>query len=417
MLIRPLRRRDSVRKSVNVLLCVTAVAGIGLSGTVLWQTLNARHQINEACAGLVPAGRVLALSPAGGTITHRVADEGTIELNQSLPQDCEIFSTEAGEKNATSSGERWFFTATVGVLPSGAEEQWMPEDSLDYLVYPYSDYPTYPAEPLGGGMSGEVTASSVTVSLPCPEGTSSGEPIKELWARTALMDPGPAFLDNGQLTSHDRNTLAETAVGTANNLAEHLGCADRLPGPPENIPASEEGPVPAVRADGTCAWYRKAGFAHDKQLPDQVLESRTGDKLWDEQCGLTLSDTRASALWESNSAKTAGVDRPEQPAEWYVSLHTYAGEPAKHVYLKSDYDDYPVAAPPGQAGRSDRSIWWASSVCDGEPQVHTMTVSYGYDQLTIPALEKVFRAYVIDVVARRDCANTEFPDSSAFAAD
>ncbi|MFJ8784246.1 hypothetical protein [Streptomyces sp. NPDC102476] len=415
--IRFVDQRDGMRKCVNVLLCVTAVVGIGLSATVLWRNLNARHQINEACAGLVPAGRVLALSPAGGTISHRLADEGTIELDGGLPQDCEIFSTEAGQKHHTSSGERWFFTATVGVLPTGAEDQWMPEDPLDHLADPYSDDPTYPAEPMGGGISGAVTATSVTVRLSCTDGTSGGDPIKELWARAALMDPGPAFLEKGQLTSHDRNILAETAVGTANNLAERLDCTNRLADPPENVPALEEGPVPAGSADGTCAWYHKADFASDRQLPDQVLESRTDDKAWDERCGLTLSGTRANALWESDASKIDSFERPSQPAEWYVSLHTYAGEPAKNVYLKSDYENVPTAAVPGQAGRSDRPIWWASSVCDGKPQIHTMTVSYPYNRLTIPALEKVFRAYVTDVVARRGCTDTELPAASTFYAD
>ncbi|MEW2402694.1 hypothetical protein [Streptomyces sp. NPDC046862] len=415
MLIISDHRRDGVRKSVNVLLCVVAVAGIGLSSTVLWQNLNGRHQINQACAGLVPAGRVLALSPAGGTISHRVADEGTIQLDGGLPQDCEIFSTEAGEKHGTSSGERWFFTATVGVQPSG--ETWSPEDPLDHLVSPFSDDPTYPAEPLGGGIAGKVTASSVIVSLLCPEGTSSDKSTKGVWARASLMDPGPAFLEEGQLTSQDRNTLAEITVGTANNFAEYLGCADRLPDPPEDIPALTEGPIPAARADGTCAWYGKAGFARQRQLPDQALESRTHGTLWDEQCGLTLSDTRANDLWESNAAKTEGLARPSDPADWYVSLHTYAGDAAKNVYLKSNNDDLPVAAEPGEAGRSDRSAWWASSQCDGKPQIHTMTVSYGYNQLTIPALEKVFRAYVTDVVARRGCKDTKFPASSTFHAD
>lgn len=104
---------ERARKFVNVLLSLVAVAGIGWSGLEIWQVLYGRYQINEACAGLVPAGRVLALSPAGGSISHRVAAEGTIELNAGLPQDCEIFSTEAGRSTAPaaasagSSRARW----------------------------------------------------------------------------------------------------------------------------------------------------------------------------------------------------------------------------------------------------------------------------------------------------------------------
>ncbi|MFF4059290.1 hypothetical protein ACFYZ8_21455 [Streptomyces sp. NPDC001668] len=400
-----------------MLLCVVAVAGIGVSGTVLWQNLNARHQINEACAGLVPAGRVLALSPAGGTISHRVADEGTIELDAGLPQDCEIFSTEAGENQGSSSGERWFFTGAVGVLPS--PDPYVPEEPVEFLITPYSHH-TYPVEPLGGGMAGMVTASSVTVQLPCTAVTSYGEPVKALWARASLMDPGPAFTENGQMTSHDRNVLAETAVITANNFAEHLGCDDRLPEPPRNIPALKEGPTAATRADGTCGWYRESGFTHQEDLPDQVLESRTDDKVWDEECALVFSKARASDVWQSqvdHGKDVDSVEQPSRPGEWWVAYHTYSGEAAKNVNLPTDYDGLPFVAEQGKAGRSDKAAWWASSVCDGKPQVHTMSVAYGYNKLMPPALEKMFHAYVTDVVERRGCTDAKFPSHSTFRAD
>ncbi|MFF1731660.1 hypothetical protein [Streptomyces sp. NPDC058247] len=402
-----------MQKSVNVLLCLVAVAGIGWSGQVIWQVWEGRRQINSACAGLVPAGRVLALSPAGGTVSHRVADEGTIELDAGLPQDCEIFSTEAGEKYGTHSGERWFFTGAVGTEPGNKAV--IADDSVGDLLDLYSGH-TYPAQPIGGGIAGLVTDSGVTVQLPCPEGKSAGAPIKALWASAALMDPGPPFTEDGQLTAHDRNTLAETAVLTANNLAERLGCADRLPDPPDDIPALAEGPTPASRADGTCAWYRRAGFARGAQYADQVLESRTDDKLWDEQCGLVLSDTRAADLWQTQGAKLDLVSPPSRPGRWFASFHTHSGEDAKNVQLRSTRsDEAPELAEPGKAGRSEeRTVWWASSVCDGQPQIHTMTIGFDYARIVTPAYEKVFRAYVRDVTKRRGCTDVEFPDSATF---
>ncbi len=403
---------SGVRKSFNVLLCLTAVAGIGWSGTQIWQVLNGRYQINEACAGLVPAGRVLALSPAGGSISHRVADEGTIELDAGLPQDCEIFSTEAGEKYGTDSGERWFFTAAVGSLPD--DEPVIPEDPVDSLVNEYGDH-TYPAQPLGGGIAGVVTDAGVTVELPCPEGKAYG-PVETLWSRASLMDPGPPFTDDGQLTAHDRDILARIAVTTANNLAGRMGCADRLPDPPEDIPALTAGPLPVSRADGTCAWYRQAGFARQPRMADQVLESRPDGKLWDETCGLTLSDSREAAVAYSDAAQRADVERPSRPGAWFVSFHTYSGEGAKNVRLRrTGLHDSPELAAPGKAGRSDHeSVWWASSVCHGRPQIHTMTIAWQYDRLTTPAYEKVFRAYVDDVTHRRGCADVKFPAHATF---
>ncbi|GGL98101.1 hypothetical protein GCM10010129_47280 [Streptomyces fumigatiscleroticus] len=404
---------EGVRKSVNVLLCLVAVAAIGWSGTQIWQVWDGRRQIDAACADLVPAGRVLALSPAGGTISHRVADEGTIELDAAMPQDCELFSTEAGEKYGSDSGERWFFTGTVGVLPD--HRPLIADDPLTDLV-DSSGGPTHPQQPLGGGIDGTVTDSGVTVQLPCAEGELDGQSVEALWARAELTDPGPPFTEDGQLSAHDRDVLAETAVITANNLAGRLGCADRLPDPPRHVPALPEGPVAASRAEGTCAWYREAGFADRPNHPDQVLESRTDDGVWDERCGLVLSQSRANGLYTAESDDHDLLSRPDRPGDWFISLHTYSGEYAKNVELTSTgFDEAPEPAEPGGAGRSSEDpIWWASSVCAGQPQIHTLTAALGYDRVITPDLEKVFRAYVTDVTERRHCTDVVLPAATDF---
>ncbi|MFF4256520.1 hypothetical protein ACFY1L_35545 [Streptomyces sp. NPDC001663] len=414
-----MRVPERARKSVNVLLCLVAVAGIGWSGKEIWQVLRGRQQIDEACAGLVPAGRVLALSPAGGTITHRVADEGTIELDAGLPQDCEIFSTEAGEKGGSRSGERWFFTGAVGAVGQG--EGLSPEASWDDLLDPggpYSDH-TYPDQPLGGGIAGIVTDTGVTVELPCAKGVSDGRRVKALWARASFLESETPFSDNGQPTAHDRGILAETAVITANRLAGRLGCTERLPDPPDDIPALVEGPTPAAEAEGTCAWYRRTGLADRTLYADQVLESRTDPKAWDERCALVLGDTRANTLYAAHADELDSVYRPDRPGRYFAAFHTYSGENAKNIHLPNvDSHETPVAAEPGRAGRGDdEPAWWASSVCSGKPQIHTMTLSYGYEKLATAAYEKVFRAYVDDVTARRGCTDVKFPATSAFHAD
>ncbi|MFF0013005.1 hypothetical protein [Streptomyces sp. NPDC005374] len=412
-----MRVPERVRKSANVLVCLVAVAGTIWGGKEIWQVLSGRHQIDEACAGLVPAGRVLALSPAGGTITHRVADEGTIQMGDlSGGQDCEIFSTGAGEKYGTSSGERWFFTGAVGLVPG--DSRVLADDPMKELVDP-SGAPTHPAQPLGGGITGLVGDSGVTVQLPCADGESGRETVKGLWARAELANLGRPFSEDGQLSAGDRDTLAEIAVLTANNLADRLGCTERLPDAPRNIAALPAGPTPAADAKGTCGWYGRAGFAKQEQFPDQVLESRTDDRLWDEQCGLLVSTGRATGLYTAGSEAGDHLVRPERPGQWFVSLHTYSGEDAKNVYLTStDGNETPEPAEPGKAGRSSEDpIWWASSVCDGAPQIHTMTIAYGYDRLMTAKLAEVFRAYVDDVAHRRGCTDVTFPAASAFRAD
>lgn len=411
-----MRVPDGVRRSVNVLLCLAALVAIGWSGREIWQVWDGRRQIDAACAGLVPAGRVLALSPAGGRITHREADEGVIEIDRGLgagsAQDCEIFSTEAGEKDGEETGGRWFFTGAVGVLP--ANRPLIADGPLEDLVDSFGG-PTLPDQPLGGDIAGWVTESDVVVQLPCAEGRLNGREVTALWARASLQNPGRRFTVGGQLSADDRDILAETAVITANNLAGRLGCTDRLPDPPEHVPALPEGPVPAARAEGTCAWYGKTGLARRSGFPDQVVESRTDDRLWDQRCGLVLSESRAGALYLAEGSEHR-VSRPERPGRWFVSLHTYAGEEAKSLLLTSTNPrEEPEPATPGRAGRSTEDpIWWASSVCDGKPQIHTMTVSLGYHSIMTPPMEQVFRAYVDDVTNRRHCTDLVFPESSAF---
>ncbi|MDV6289247.1 hypothetical protein R2F25_19915 [Streptomyces sp. UP1A-1] len=111
-----MRIPDGVRRTVNVVLCLAAVVAVGWSGREIWLVWDGRRQIDAACAGLVPAGRVLALSEAGGTITHRALDEDSFDPDTGIAHDCEIFSTEAGERAGTDTGIRWFFTARMGVL-------------------------------------------------------------------------------------------------------------------------------------------------------------------------------------------------------------------------------------------------------------------------------------------------------------
>jgi hypothetical protein len=404
-------------KWVTVLLCLVAVAGCVWGGKEIWQALVNRHQIDEACGGLVPAGPVLALSPAGGDVTHRQGgEEGIIDLSRQLPQDCQLFSTEAGEKIGSRTGERWFFTAAVGAFDQGHEAPETPHGAVLNDLNIYKDT-THAAQPLGGDITGLVTDSGVTVSLSCPGGELNGRPAEQLWASAALMTGRPFVAADGQIGGHDRDVLAETAVGTANNLAEKAGCADRLPDPPERIPALPEGTTPAAKAEGTCAWYDKGGFADDRDHADEVLESRVDDRLWDERCALVVSPSRASAAAERYDR--ADTHRSFRPGDWFVSFHTYQGERAENVYLDTDSLPPPGApAEPGKAGRAaDDSMWWASSVCArSRPQVHTMTVSSSYGR-AVPAgkFEGLFRAYVEEVTTRRDCTTAAFPSAADFA--
>ncbi len=399
------------RKAVVVGLCLAAVVAIGWGGRVVWRVWDGHRQIDAACGELVPAGRVLDLSEAGGTITHRVLDDDSFDPDTGIPHDCEIYSTEAGERAGTDTGTRWFFTGEMGVLPSD-EPRVADAPRLDWGDDVFGRT-TYPPEPLGGGIAGQVTASSVTVQLACEEGKAEGRAVKALWARAQVMPPR-----GGKVSRHDRDILADTAVETANNLAERLGCADRLPDAPD-APALKAAPVPAERAEGTCAWYGKSGLADRSPYPDEVVESRTDGLVWDESCRLVVDFPRAEAVHRNAADRHDRIGSPDLPGEWFAAFRTYAGPVAENVRLTSAEDGAtPEPAAPGKAGRSSgEPVWWASSVCDGRPQIHTMTLSRGYADLVASRMEDVFRAYVADVTTRRRCTDVVLPGSPTFRTD
>ncbi|MFE2044667.1 hypothetical protein ACFXAZ_27850 [Streptomyces sp. NPDC059477] len=396
---------DGIRKSANVLLCLVAVAGIGFSGREIWQNLHSRWQIDAGCGGLVPAGRVLALDRAGGEIIHRRGDAGTIELD-GLPEgaeQCDLFSEEAGG--------RWFFIGAVGVHPMEA-----PLVTDDQMLPPVDQFDsrTYPAQPLGGGITGSLDDQGVGVETPCTGGEVAGEPVKALWAWAGL-EPPSIFTDWGQPGDDDRDVLAEIAVITANNLAERLGCAERLPDPPADLPALPEGPVPVGRAEGTCAWYRESGLAARVGFPDEVLEGRVDDTLSDEACALVVSRGEAQATYRALREERDLISSPDLPGQWFVTLHTYRGERAKNVSAAGGSGD-DIPARPGTAGRTPgNTVWWASSQCDGTPQLHTMTIGHGYDRVVAADAEDLFRAYVTEITDRRDCTDLAFPESDSFS--
>ncbi|MFJ8827795.1 hypothetical protein ACIREE_39435 [Streptomyces sp. NPDC102467] len=189
--------------------------------------------------------------------------------------DGELFSTEAGEKAGTSSGERWFFTGAMGAVAQ--KTPYTPEDPEDDLLDPLGPYSAhvYPEQPLGGDIAGTVSDNGVTVHLPCAKGRLGGQPVGTLWAWAGLEGSDSPFTEQGQLSDHDRDVLADTAVITANRLADRAGCADRLPDAPDDVPALTEGPTPAAEAGGTCAWYRSSGLAQRGKYADGASFTRS----------------------------------------------------------------------------------------------------------------------------------------------
>ncbi|GAA2407200.1 hypothetical protein GCM10010420_39030 [Streptomyces glaucosporus] len=412
--------RERRRTVFNRIMCGTAVLAIGLSGWTLWDLWDRRHTVDEACGGLVPVGEVLALSGSGGEITPaRNVSDGIRPDEGPLPQDCVLRSEEVAEGRRVGQG-MFFFSARVATEPTGQTSEPV-DDSFENALDPGNPYVRVPRvhQPIGGGVPGHVTDIGVSVRLPCPGVEHRGEEITAVRV-SAELDAAvrPEFSEDGQLRRADRDRLADIAVTTANNLAGELGCPDRLPEPPDGIPALNTEPVAPGEAEGTCAWYGRAGLDTGRAnasgwLPDRVLEARADDRVWEERCLLSVSGEARGRAYERYADDPAYREFREAAAgegrrSWWLSAESFFGDAAEQVAV-DPADDERVAVP-GRGGYDDgANAWWATSVCDGRPAVHVLTAGYPYSEAVGRHLEPVFRAYVEDVAERRGCTDIALP--------
>ncbi|MGW0769425.1 hypothetical protein [Streptomyces sp. NPDC002676] len=69
----------------------------------------------------------------------------------------------------------------------------------------------------------------------------------------------------------------------------------------------------------------------------------------------------------------------------------------------------------GAAAGHTAGGWWASSLRDGKPALHTLSTSYAYDDvLGSRTLSALFRAYVADITKQRGCTHVTYPDAKDF---
>lgn len=411
--------RERRRRVFNRLMCTVAVLAIGLSGWTLWEWWGRRHTVDEACGGLVPAGEVLALSGSGGEITPARNVSDGIRLDDApLPQDCVLRSEETARKRRVGGGG-FFFSARIATEPTGWTSEPV-DDGFEDALDPGNPYVGIPRvhQPIGGGVPGHVTDTGVFVRLPCPGVEHRGRRITAVRA-SAELDAAvrPEFSEDGQLTQGDRDRLAGIAVVTANNLAGELGCPDRLPEPPNGIPALNTEPVAPDEAEGTCAWYGRARLDEKPAnasgwLPDRVLEARTGDRVWEERCLLSVTGEARGAVYRRYADDPAYRRFRENSSmddrTWWISAESFFGDAAERVSTDPVDDDRVAVA--GRGGYDpEGNTLWATSVCGGRPAVHTLTVSWPYAHGAARHLEPVFRAYVEDVAGRRGCTDVALP--------
>ncbi|MCX4681245.1 hypothetical protein OG413_39270 [Streptomyces sp. NBC_01433] len=407
-------KRPWWRRPIILLVCVGAMVAAGLGGWTLWTDWQDERVVDEACASLVPPEKLGELPLSGG----RISSNGESINVDKISGTCMLASTEAGEVRGQS--HRAFFSAGVSTASRSAQAD--VDDSLDTLIDDQRRY-NYPDSPVGGGIAGLISDSGVQVRLSCPDvRAGNGEPVGTLVASAVQYVDGYVPLFSGrQMDQRTRDNLASIAVDVANALAAKLGCAERLPDPPGRLPGTNGKLKEAAAARGSCSWYGRAYREDAAWLPDEVLETRADPLAWQEKCGLAVRSEKALELYRSLDKKpdhraALRENYPDKRAEWWASTQSFFGEFPDGVGLPIGGGDSTRAAP-GTAGRVEEgTAWWATSVCDGKPAVHTLTLGYGYGKVAAHLMEPVFRAYVKDVAERRGCMKLKFPRSADFTA-
>lgn len=401
----------------NKLLCVLAVAGIGLSVWAFALELidlrdrsESRERITAACGGLIDPDPVLGLNGgvnrvelsdeheadtderSSGCLVYRVGDPGTTYGHFSLAlvrhaADPDAEESEEDETEIDEESDRPFRSRYTADEPALVVRHALPH-------------------PLGDGRLGDYDEYKVTARALCAKGGA----VSSMEATAVARYDEP-------VTSEDRRTLAGLARQAAVRAAGRTGCTAELPELPATLaePKLELG-APASTG-GTCAWYRRFLTAEGReQLPDRSLAAPAGRAGDHDACVLAVGEKETRRIYPGY-AKTA--DDPQKLEDvlkyspWWVKTETYVGDGTRG--LLSNETLRPAELAPGTAGTDSSGVWWASSVCGGRPAVHVMWVAYPYDRIVADRLEALFRAYVDEATERRGCTGVTFPEKADFA--
>lgn len=399
----------------NKLLCVLAVAGIGLS---VWAFVmefidlrdrgESRDHITAACGGLIDPDPVLGLNgggidrvelddeheistdePSSGCLVYRVGDPGTTYGHFSMALERHSADPDAEETRTEVDGE------SDRPFRSGYDA-----DEPDVVVRHALPHP------LGDGRLGEYDEYRVTARALCEKGGA----VSSLEATTVARYDEP-------VTPEDRRTLAGLARQAVDRAAERTGCRADLPELPAALAEPKLDLGSPASTGGTCAWYRRFIAAEGRgKLPDRTLAAPAGKASDHDACVLVVGEKETRRLWPGY-AKTE--EDPQQLRDvlkyspWWVKTDTYVGDETRGLVSNEILEPTELAT--GDAGTDSGGLWWASSVCGGRPAVHVMWLSYPYDRIVPDRLEALFRAYVDDATERRGCTDVVRPDAVDFA--
>ncbi|MGW5736355.1 MULTISPECIES: hypothetical protein [Streptomyces] len=389
----------------------TAAGGIGLSLYAGWLTADdfrdrasSERDIAAACDHLVSGPQVMDLQ--GGMVRARAEDYDDYRLDaRHLPSACTIYRVSGARSTglfrliAESSGDADpvnmigqsspFFTRSSsypGNVTAAADRE--PE-----------------AWPLGDGTLGSYTNFRTTIRAQCGSGSAHAAP--RLLHVTAVGR-------YEYVSAGDRRRLARLAYSATQQLTQRIGCRTRLADLPDQMPAVPTKLRPVASATGSCRWAGPLAKEDGPgRLPDRALPIPARDANPMEGCLLAVGPARVRAVAGGLDAdQRAWADGALDYAPWWLRTVSYFGADAASVGYEATSDD--VRLKPGTAG-GENGMWWASSTCNGQPALHTLTVDHLYDDvLGHQALSSLFRAYVDDITTRRGCTHITYPAAKNF---
>ncbi|MGV9350237.1 hypothetical protein ACWDSD_36850 [Streptomyces spiralis] len=391
-----------------------AWGGIGLSLYAGWLTVDdirdrasSERDISAACDRLVSGAAVMDLQ--GGMVRAKGSDYDEFRLDaRDLPGSCTVYKVPGHGKTTN------LFTLVVRGSDPSEPLNWIGDDSgLEPFYSTYGGHKSDvtavadrrpEARPVGDGTLGWYGNRYTTVRAECGPGSRATAPkLLNVTARA----------DYDDVSAADRERLARIARSAAEKLTVRIGCRSRLLALPDHQLAPVPSALrPARTADGSCHWFaRHTEERGQGRLPDRALAVPVRAANPIESCLLAVSPDQVGRIAkglhdeERDFARSALTHSP-----WWLRTVSYFGPEARTVgYDGSGGEDEIIKA--GTAGHT-RGAWWASSICDGRPALHTLSTSYTYDNvLGSQTLSTLFRAYVEDITKRRGCTHVTYPDA------
>ncbi|MET7927354.1 hypothetical protein ABZT43_25815 [Streptomyces sp. NPDC005349] len=392
----------------------TAVGGIGLSlyaGVLTVDDVRDRasseRDIAAACDHLVSGAQVMDLQ--GGMVRAESVDYDEYRLDvRHLPSACTIYKV--GDSSKTTDLFRLIVESSDDSEPVNVVgDRGSPFVTFD--GYDEKDDVTAVADrepeawPLGDGTLGSYTNFRTMFRAEC--GPGSGKAAPKLLNVTAVAR-------YPEVSAGDRRRLARIARSATQQLTRRIGCRTQLPALPDRMAAVPSKLRTAASATGSCRWASELVKERGQgRLPDRALMIPAREANPVEGCLLAVSPhqvRRIAGGLEGDLHDYAEGALTHSP--WWLRTVSYFGAEAESVGYVHAGDD--VKLKPGTAGGTE-GIWWASSVCDGKPALHTLTAAHVYDDvLGHKALSSLFRTYIDDITTRRGCTHVTYPTTQDF---